>query len=178
MNVLGNGVVIDPESLWKEYMSGLWQRLLLQDVDITKPPYITEYPELKGFMDIQPREIRQNVSENNVLIGCKSVLKGDWATNETTVVFETDPGMDEIRRRLPAFKPIPLGQIGARWPKVEPVYDGPRAAAASTARLGIGNVMEKIRSGKEVSLACIGVSGTVADDLRRLLVNARGRRSA
>ena len=30
--------------------------------------------------------------------------------------------------------------------------------------------MEKIRSGKEVSLACIGVSGTVADDLRRLLV--------
>ena len=165
---LGYGVW--KENTWQEYMNGLWQRLLLQDVDITKPPYITEYPGLKGFMDIQPREIRKNVSENNVIIGCKSVLTGDWATNETTVVFETDPGMDEICRRLPAFKPIPLGQIGARWPNVEPVYDGPRAAAASTARLGIGNVMEKIRSGKEVSLACFGVSGAAADGLRRLSV--------
>jgi len=83
-----------------------------EDVDIRKPPYITQYPELRGFMDIQPKEIRKNVSENNVLINCRGVKSGEWVTNETTVVYATDPGLVAIRRRLPAFKPIPFDKIG------------------------------------------------------------------
>ena len=162
------GYGVWPEWMWKKLIGGLWQRLLLQEVDITKPPYITEYPALKGFMDIQPRAIRQNVSENNVLIGCKSVLSGDWATNETTVAFATDPGMEEIKRRLPAFRVIPLDEIGVRRPRVEPVYHGPRPAVPSTARLGVGNVMEKIREGKDVTVAYFGGSVMAMDGWRRL----------
>ena len=162
------GYAVWAEWQWKKIVDGLWQRLLLREVDITKPPYITEYPALRGFMDIQPREIRQNVSENNVLIGCKSVSSGDWATNETTVCFAIDPGIDEIRRRLPEFMPIPFDEIGIKRPRVEPMFHGLRRAVPFTVRNGVGNVMAKIREGKDVTVGYFGGSVTAMDGWRRL----------
>jgi hypothetical protein len=39
---------------WQETVAGghdcHWQRLLLEEVDITRLPYTTRYPELAGFM--------------------------------------------------------------------------------------------------------------------------------
>ena len=40
---------------WKDYVAAdLWQERLLKEVDITKPPYIDRYPDLKDFMTPEP----------------------------------------------------------------------------------------------------------------------------
>jgi hypothetical protein len=105
---------------------GHWQRLLLGEVDITRAPYTTRYPELLGFMNPQPGQARTNRARNNVLFRCGEVSSGNWkyAADE---VWATDanPGFVEasrgdFRRRpdvevfkpLPGFQPIPFEKIG------------------------------------------------------------------
>jgi len=120
-----------PDSTWL-------RRNLLMVVDITKPPFTTHYPELVGFMDPQPDEIRWNAAYDNAFVDCPLLLPdakgkltkpglvaGRWYTNETTVAFSGDPGFadraahdlrlradSEIYRKIPGFKPIPFEKIG------------------------------------------------------------------
>jgi hypothetical protein len=111
---------------WTDYIAApLWQTRLKQEIDITQPPYTTTYPELKGFMDPWPDEIRYNYASNNVFVACGEVLKNRWVTNQTDFVTATDPGFVNLAKgdfqlkknsaiftHNPEFKPIPVKKIG------------------------------------------------------------------
>jgi hypothetical protein len=133
-NVVDNNLFIDckkaighvpwDDALWQKWLDEpLWQGRLLNEVDITKPPYTERYPELAGFMDSAKRP-RLNHAANNVVVNCGSVADGNWDLRDT-LVLNTDPGFLDaehlnfalppdslVYQRLPGFKPIPFGQIG------------------------------------------------------------------
>ena len=116
---------------WRDYvLAPLWQTRLLKEVDITKEPYLSRYPDFAGFMDPQPGQARDNLATNNVIVNCESVCSGRFVTNATDVVFAGDPGFrdaahgdyrlkpdSEVFRRLPDFRPIPLEKIGLLTPR-------------------------------------------------------------
>ncbi len=124
---------------WMETIAGghgcYWQRLLLKDVNITRPPYTERYPALLGFMNPQPGQPRVNHAKNNVLVRCQQVSSGNWKyTPEEMWITDQDPGFvnvaqgnfqlradAELFKRLPGFKPIPFATIGPQ----------PRAASSS-----------------------------------------------
>jgi len=115
---------------WKEAVDGgqgcQWQTRLLQEVDITRPPYTTRYPSLVGFMNPQPGQVRVNHAKNNVLVRCEQVSSGNWKFAEEEIwATDADPGFvdadkgnfllrpdAEVFRRLPGFQPIPFDKIG------------------------------------------------------------------
>ena len=115
---------------WKETIDGghgcYWQKLLRQDVDITRPPYTTRYPALVGFMDPQPGQPRINRAKNNVLVRCEQASSGNWTFNpDETWVTDQDPGFinaakgdyrlrpeAEVFKHLPGFTRIPAEKIG------------------------------------------------------------------
>lgn len=115
---------------WKETIEGghdcHWPELLLREVDITRPPYTTHYPELAGFMEPQPGQVRVNRAKNNVFFRCGEVSSGNWKYGaEESWVTDTDPGFvdasrgdfrlrrdAEIFQHVPGFEPIPFEKIG------------------------------------------------------------------
>ena len=98
---------------WRNFVKGpLWQKRLLEDVDITKPPYITRYPDFAGFMDPQPGQARDNLAVRTAFVGCGEVLRGRWVTNETDVVLAKGAAFGEIPRAISGFRPIPFEKIG------------------------------------------------------------------
>lgn len=118
------------DQLWKETIDGghdcHFQPKLLQEVDITKPPYTTRYPELIGFMKPQPGQPRNSFAKNNVFIRSPEASTGNWisAANETWRT-ESDAGFvdakggnfalrpdAEVFQRLTNFKSIPFEKIG------------------------------------------------------------------
>jgi hypothetical protein len=120
------------DQLWKETLDGgqdcHFTEKLLKEVDITKPPYTTRYPELVGFMNPKPGEARNSFAKNNVLVRCGDVSNGNWVIDaKATWSTRDDPGFvdaasgsfrlrddAEVYKRLPAFKPIPFEQIGPK----------------------------------------------------------------
>jgi hypothetical protein len=115
---------------WKDFIDApLWQERLLKEVDITKPPYTVNYPELIGFMDPQPGAARDNVAVRSLFVACGEVKSNRWATNETDYVTAGDPGFIDMRARdfrlrpdspvfarIPGFRPLPLEKMGLRRP--------------------------------------------------------------
>jgi len=113
-----------PVPYWKEWLYGdLWKQHLLTDVDITKPPYTTRYPELVGFMQ-SDKQLRTNRLERNLAVRCGNLASGNWAVQHCLTVTE-DPGfVDEktenfqlrddapVLAKLPGFEKIPFGEIG------------------------------------------------------------------
>ena len=113
---------------WKEYIDApLWQKRLLEDVDITSETYLTAYPELKGFMNGAPIAQRHNFSKKNVFIRPTMEPSGTWDLHESDVTLDHDPGFidaangnyelrsdSEIFRLIPDFEPIPFEKIGPR----------------------------------------------------------------
>ena len=115
---------------WKETVDGghgcYWRTRLLEEVDITQPPYTTRYPDLVGFMDPQPGQVRVNHAKNNVLVCCAQAHSGNWKyAPEEIWETDADPGFvdaasgnfllrpdAEVFRRLPGFQPIPFDKIG------------------------------------------------------------------
>jgi len=118
---------------WKEFiLAPLWQKRLLEEVDITKTPYVERYPELTGFMDPQPGAPRDNIAIRNAFVGCGEVKSGRWVTNETDVVIAEDPGFvnygtrdfrlrpdSAIFTRIPGFQPLPLDKMGLLRKRVQ-----------------------------------------------------------
>jgi hypothetical protein len=120
------------DARWKDALAGgqdcQWQTRLLEEVDITQPPYTTRYPELVGFMHPQPGQLRANHAKNNVLVRCQQISSGNWQYAPAEIwTTEGDPGFvdaahdnfalrsdAEVFRRLPGFQPIPFDQIGPR----------------------------------------------------------------
>jgi hypothetical protein len=119
-----------PDRVWKDAISGgqdcFWQEKLLKEVDITKPPYTTRYPELVGFMDAQPSHKRVNRAMRNVLVACGEVKCGNWQVDpKENWSTGHDPGFvnaakgdfrfasnAEVFAKLPGFKPIPFEKMG------------------------------------------------------------------
>ncbi|MDB6026118.1 MAG: hypothetical protein JWM68_2341 [Verrucomicrobiales bacterium] len=118
------------DARWKDAINGgqdcHFTEKLLQEVDITKPPYTTHYPELIGFMNPQPGQPRNSHAKNNVLIRASEISSGNWqySANEMWQT-NSDPGFvdvasgnfqlrpdAEVFKHLPGFKPIPFEQIG------------------------------------------------------------------
>ena len=103
-----------------------WQTRLLKEVDITRPPYTTRYPNLVGFMNPQPGQPRVNHAKNNLLVRCEQIHSGNWKyTPEEMWATDRDPGFvdapngnfllradAEVFQHLPGFKPIPFDKSG------------------------------------------------------------------
>ena len=142
---LGSGPWND--SRWKSYIDApLWQTRLLEEVDITRPPYATRYPKLAGFMDPQPGQKRVNEAKRNVIFMGADVSIGNWQVDaEENWVTDSDPGFvdvangdfrfrpdAEVFERLPGFQPIPFEEMGLFADELRPdppveawIYDPP-----------------------------------------------------
>ncbi|MBN1343952.1 MAG: right-handed parallel beta-helix repeat-containing protein [Phycisphaerae bacterium] len=133
------------DARWKKMIDEeLWQTRLLKEVDITKPPFITRYPELKGFMT-PSGEPRMNRAARNVAVMCGEFIRGNYVA-EDNLVTDKDPGFVDMARGrfgfrdgseaykgVPGLRPIPFDRIGlvkddvrSRLPEAEWTYDPPR----------------------------------------------------
>lgn len=120
------------DQLWKATIDGgndcNWIKLLREEVDVSRPPYTTRYPELVGFLTPSPDRPRVSRARNNVFIRCGEISSGNWKYDQADqLVLAVDPGFveaatgrvplrpeAEVYRRLPGFVPIPFDHIGLR----------------------------------------------------------------
>ncbi len=103
-----------------------WDNKLLREVDITRPPYTTRYPELAGFMDPRPGQVRVNRATRNVFVRCDETAGGNWQfpPGENWTVDRAPGFVDaaagdyrlkrdsEVFTKLPGFQAIPFEKIG------------------------------------------------------------------
>ncbi|MBN2378161.1 MAG: right-handed parallel beta-helix repeat-containing protein [Sedimentisphaerales bacterium] len=126
---------------WKNAINGgedcFWNVKLLEEVDITKPPYTEHYPGLVGFMDPQPGQDRVNRAVNNVFVNCTDIKSGNWQVNfDNNWRTDHDPGFinmaennfrlkpdSEVFSNLPAFEPIPFDNIGLQQNELRPTLN-------------------------------------------------------
>ena len=113
---------------WKDYIDApLWQKRLLEEVDITSDVYLRAYPELKGFMDGAPIAERRNYAQRNVFVNPTMDPTGTWDLDETNLTLDHDPGFvdfqggdlnlrddSEIFKKIPGFQKIPFSEMGPR----------------------------------------------------------------
>ena len=70
------------DARWRDALQGgqdcFFVEKLQQEVDITKPPYTTRYPELIGYLDPPADAPRVNHARNNVMVRCGEVSGGNW----------------------------------------------------------------------------------------------------
>ncbi|MBN2449568.1 MAG: right-handed parallel beta-helix repeat-containing protein, partial [Lentisphaeria bacterium] len=133
---------------WRSMIEGeLWQTRLLQEVDITQPPYTLRYPELAGFMEPRDGQPRVNRARGNLVVMCAETRSGNWDVDAANNwITDTDPGFvdpargdfrlrpeSEAFRRLPGFQPIALETMGLYADALRPEpprepwpYDPPR----------------------------------------------------
>jgi hypothetical protein len=109
---------------WQEWLDGeLWQQRLLQEVDITQPPYTEKYPALIGFFETAQTP-RLNIGDCNVVVNGQEVAGGDWLLKDT-LILKSDAGFVDtangnyalkpdsvVYKRMPDFRPIPFEAIG------------------------------------------------------------------
>jgi hypothetical protein len=109
----------------------LWERRLLQAVDIEAPPYSTRYPALVGYYGA-PQHPETNVLDNNVSFDCGMLRwegQANWCTLRNNLETTSDPGFVDasnhnwalqpdaaVYQQLPSFAPIPFDQIGLHSP--------------------------------------------------------------
>lgn len=118
------------DARWRDALAGgqdcFFVPKLQQEVDITRPPFTTRYPELVGYLNPPAGAKRVNHARLNLLVRCTEVAGGNWelepATNWST---NNDPGFldlargnyrlrddAEVFKKLSGFKPIPFEQMG------------------------------------------------------------------
>lgn len=119
------------DARWRDALKGgqdcFFVEKLLHEVDITKPPYTTRYPELVGYLDPPAGVPRVNHARLNLWVRCGQVSGGNWHLDPADANWSTndDPGFVDgskgdyrLRRNapaykhLPGFKPIPFEIIG------------------------------------------------------------------
>ncbi len=134
------------EEQWKNRIksgwNGLWRRFLLEEVDITSPPFTERYPELKGFFKPEDRP-RMNHAVRNVAVRCEDFIQGNYIAERNWVTRE-DPGFVDaeccnfalredatVFRHIPDFEPIPFDRIGLYRDGLRPELpnDSPRSRA-------------------------------------------------
>jgi hypothetical protein len=104
---------------WRDALKGgqdcFFPQKLLQEVDITKPPYTTRYPELVGYLDPPAGVPRVNRARLNLLVRCGEVSGGNWrlepnenwSTNDDPGFVDGSRGDYRLRRDSPVFKHLP-----------------------------------------------------------------------
>lgn len=110
---------------WENYLKTELLARITKEVDITKPPFTTRYPEVEGIMSPQDGAVRKNWASNNVLVGCGEVSSGNWEVAENNPEFESDPGFIDASRgdfrfqknsavfsKLPGFQNPPIERMG------------------------------------------------------------------
>ncbi len=125
---------------WKSMIEGtLWQTRLREEVDITKPPYTTRYPALRGFMAPQPGQTRVNRAVRNLIVNCSDVNSGNWQCDpKENWITDTNAGFvdaakgdfrlqpnAEVFARLAGFQPIPFEKIGLYTDELRPTLPVP-----------------------------------------------------
>jgi hypothetical protein len=123
---------------WRRALDGgedcHWDELLRKEVDITRPPYTTHYPNLVGFLDFKPGQPRVSRAVRNLIVHCEAVKAGNWQVKPAeNLVVDHDPGFAdaahgnfqlkpdaEVFVRLPGFKPIPFAKIGLYTGELRP----------------------------------------------------------
>lgn len=106
----------------------LWERRLLQAVDIRVPPYSTRYPLLAGFYGA-PQNTTTNLIDDNLAVACGLLHSGQeaWCTLGTNLMTSGDPGFLDaanedwtlrpdatVFQAMPGFQAIPFHEIGPR----------------------------------------------------------------
>jgi hypothetical protein len=120
------------DARWRNALKGgedcFFIEKLLQEVDIAKPPYITRYPELAGYMDPPAGAPRVNRARLNLMVRCGEVSGGNWrlepdenwSTNEDPGFVDASKGDYRLRpdaavfKHLPEFKQLPFVEMGLR----------------------------------------------------------------
>ena len=114
---------------WLNALNGgedcFFPKKLLQDVNITQPPYTTHYPELKGFMNPSPGANRNSFATENILINCGDAHGGNWLFDKDKNLMlsategfsgiqkaELPEKIEQIQSELPGFKPLHIEQMG------------------------------------------------------------------
>ena len=114
-----------------------WQVRLRQEVDITRPPYTTRYPELIGFMDPKPGQSRTSRATANVFLKCNQVHSGNWQCDPAdNWIADDDPGFVDpakgnfgvrpdalVFRKLPGFEPVPFEKMGLHADDLRPTVN-------------------------------------------------------
>jgi hypothetical protein len=118
------------DARWRDALKGgqdcFFPDKLLKEVDITKPPYVTRYPELVNYMDPPPGAQRGNRAKLNVFVRCGEPSGGNWQLEPgSNWSSDGDPGFvdidkgnyrlrrdAEVFKKLPSFAPIPFEQMG------------------------------------------------------------------
>jgi hypothetical protein len=118
------------DARWRDALKGgqdcFFVEKLLREVDITRPPYTTRYPELIGYMDPPAGAPRANLARLNLMVRCGETSGGNWRLEpDTNWSTSGDPGFvdgargdyrlrsdAEALKHLPGFQPIPFDQIG------------------------------------------------------------------
>jgi hypothetical protein len=118
------------DARWRDALKGgqdcFFPDKLLKEVDITKPPYVTRYPELVNYMDPPPGARRVNRAELNVFVRCRQLSGGNWqlapglnwSTGQDPGFVNMDKGNYRLRpgadafEKLKGFAPIPFEQMG------------------------------------------------------------------
>jgi hypothetical protein len=109
------------QSLLAEGSKFGWQAKLFRDVDITKEPYLSRYPELRGLTENDHSRVRINHARLNLIIACKSASSGNWEVPpDLNWITDQDPGFIDAAAgnydlkpgaaaftRLPGFRPTP-----------------------------------------------------------------------
>jgi hypothetical protein len=112
-----------------------WPEKLLREVDITRPPYTTRYPELVGFLNHEPGRPRVNRARWNLLVRCAEVSSGNWQVPaDQNWATDSDPGFVDAAggdfrlrpdapafTRLPGLRPIPIEQMGLIQDELRPI---------------------------------------------------------
>lgn len=108
---------------WNERVkSKQWVKRLRKEVDITQPPYTTEYPELKDFY--KPQKPRINKVMNNVAYQCDTFAAPHYDLHDNFITNE-NPGFEDashqnfqlkknavVFEKAPDFQPVPFEKTG------------------------------------------------------------------
>lgn len=120
------------DAMWNEWLTGsLWKTRLLQEVDITKAPYVDRYPALVDYFEPTKRP-RTNRADRNVAVSCGSFIDGNWSQSDNFLT-DTDPGFkdakalnfalrgdSEVFKKIVGFEPIPFDKIGLYRDQLRP----------------------------------------------------------
>ncbi|MHB8995241.1 MAG: right-handed parallel beta-helix repeat-containing protein [Armatimonadota bacterium] len=118
---------------WADFLKEFRPKLM-EEVDITKPPYTERYPDVVGMMEPKAGATRVSRARNNVLVMGAQVSSGNWQVPEgENWITDKDPGFvnaakgnfalspnSEVFKKLPDFQPIPFAKIGLYKDELRP----------------------------------------------------------
>lgn len=118
---------------WADFLKEFRPKLM-EEVDVTQPPYTTRYPDVVGLMEPVPGVPRVSRASRNVFVMGGQVSSGNWQVPEgENWITAQDPGFvnaaagnftlkrdSEVFKKLPGFRPIPFAKMGLYKDELRP----------------------------------------------------------